>query len=145
MALLVDTSVWSLAFRRDTPAAVPEVAELQRSLQSGELIYITGVILQELLQGFRKPKAHRQIVTHFDSLPIMVPDREDYIRSADLHNLCRSKGVQVGTIDALLAQLCIRHNLEMLSADKDFEHISELTKLKLWREKNDGSDRVLSS
>lgn len=134
MALLVDTSVWSLAFRRDKPGATPEVSELHRALQSGDSIYITGVVLQELLQGFRKPKAHQQIVSHFESLPLLVPDREDYIQSAELHNHCRAKGVQVGTIDALLAHLCIRHDLIMLSTDKDFEYISKLTRLEIWRE-----------
>jgi predicted nucleic acid-binding protein len=40
--------------------------------------------------------------------------------------------VQAGTIDALLAQLCIRHELTMLTADEDFGHIAKHSTLKLW-------------
>ncbi|MBC8056354.1 MAG: hypothetical protein H7Y61_07220 [Rhizobiales bacterium] len=41
--------------------------------------------------------------------------------AAELRNTCRREGIQVGTIDALLAQLCIRHDLTLLSTDNDFK------------------------
>jgi len=132
MSLLVDTSVWSMAFRRDVPAPVREVTELKRALEAGESIYVTGLILQELLQGFTKPKEHKQIIDHFKALPLLVPDREDHIQAAELRNKCRRKGAQTGTIDALLAQLCIRHGLTMLSTDRDFQHISKVVRLSVW-------------
>jgi predicted nucleic acid-binding protein len=40
--------------------------------------------------------------------------------------------VQIGTIDALLAQLCIRHGLTMVTADADFTHVAEHSRLKVW-------------
>ncbi len=40
--------------------------------------------------------------------------------------------IQVGTIDALLAQLCIRHELTMLTTDADFTHMEALP-LQVWR------------
>jgi hypothetical protein len=43
--------------------------------------------------------------------------------------LCRSRGVQAATIDALPAQLCIRHELTLLTTDVDFEHIAKHTSL----------------
>ncbi|MDH3279691.1 MAG: PIN domain-containing protein [Gammaproteobacteria bacterium] len=132
MGLLVDTSVWSLALRRDQPKPTPEVLELKRALLAGDSIYGTGLILQELLQGFTKPKAHKQIVKHFSVLPFLVPDRSDHIEAAEVRNRCRRSGVQAGTIDALLAQLCIRHDLEMLTTDSDFRHISEIVPLQVW-------------
>jgi predicted nucleic acid-binding protein len=49
-----------------------------------------------------------------------------------LKNHCRRNGVQVGTIDALLAQLCIRHDLTMLTTDKDFGGIVNHSTLALW-------------
>ena len=39
----------------------------------------------------------------------------------------------VGAIDALLAQLCIRHDLVMLSTDRDFSRIADWTPLQPWR------------
>jgi predicted nucleic acid-binding protein len=38
----------------------------------------------------------------------------------------------MGTIDALLGQLCVRRELEMLTTDKDFLHIAEVVSLSVW-------------
>ena len=133
MTLFVDTSVWSLALRRDTVPEGPEVRRLQDGLSGGETVHTTGVVLQELLQGFRGPRASGQIIEHFAALPLIVPTRSDHVDAAELHNECRSHGIQVGTIDTLLAQLCIRHDLVMLSTDRDFHHIAGWTPLQLWR------------
>jgi len=132
VGLFVDTSVWSLAWRRDNAPSAPEVSELKRALEAGGSIYATGLVLQELLQGFSRPKAHKQIIEHFSALPLLVPDRQDHIQAADLRNACRRKGVQVGTIDALLAQLCVRHDLVILTTDKDFQQIATLVSLSVW-------------
>ena len=50
MTLFVDTSVWSLAFRRDTVPEVPQVKRLREALVGGESVHTTGIVLQELLQ-----------------------------------------------------------------------------------------------
>ena len=132
MSLFVDTSVWSLALRRDQPAGGAEVGMLVRALESGETLLTTGLVLQELLQGFAGPKSRSQIVERFSALPLIVPDRDDHIDAAELRNRCRRKGVQIGTIDALLAQLCIRHDVTMLTADQDFARVAKHSTLKLW-------------
>jgi predicted nucleic acid-binding protein len=133
VTLLVDTSVWSLAFRRDTESLTPQVAALQSVLSGGEPVVTTGLILQELLQGFAGARARRELVQRFAALPLIVPDRRDYIDAANLRNLCRRAGVQLGTIDALLAQLCIRHDLTMLTTDGDFSMAAEHCALKVWK------------
>jgi predicted nucleic acid-binding protein len=132
LSLFVDTSVWSLALRRDTPSATPEVRELVRALSGGDTIITTGLVLQELLQGFSGPKAKQQIITRFSALPLLQPDRRDHIEAAELRNHCRRGGIQIGTIDALLAQLCIRHGLTMLADDRDFQNVARRSALKLW-------------
>ena len=133
MSLFVDTSVWSLALRRDAPARKPEVGMLIQALERGETVLTTGLVLQELLQGFAGPKSRDQIVERFSALPLIAPDREDHIRAASLRNQCRRAGVQIGTIDALLAQLCVRHDLIMLTADHDFARIAKHAPLKVWK------------
>jgi predicted nucleic acid-binding protein len=131
MNVLVDTSIWSLALRRDAPPASRELDCLRRLLEDGDAIFTTGLILQELLQGFRGPKARKEIIDRFAALPLIVPDRRDHIDAAGLQIKLREKGVQAGTIDVLLAQLCLRHKLSMLSADKDFFHIANQVPLSL--------------
>jgi predicted nucleic acid-binding protein len=133
MTLFVDTSVWSLALRRDGPGNDPHVAALNHALRDGDPVITTALVLQELLQGFAGPKSRDQVLRHFSALPFLVPDREDHVAAAALRNLCRRAGVQSGTIDALIAQLCIRHNLTLLSADQDFEHIARHSDLKVWQ------------
>ena len=132
MTLFVDTSVWSLAFRRDTPSSAPEANALVEALQNGEIVVSTGLVLQELLQGFAGPKARDQILDRFSAVPLLTPNREDHVHAAELRNLCRRRGVQVGTIDALFAQLCIRYDLVMLTADLDFRHIARHSTLEVW-------------
>ena len=132
MNLLVDTSVWSLAFRRDAPPRCPEVTTLAQALGTGGPVFTTGIVLQELLQGFSGAKARDKIVSRFAALPLVVPDRQDHIRAADVRSACRRKGVAVGTIDALLAQLCIRHGFVLLTTDKNFTRIARIRPLKVW-------------
>lgn len=132
MSLFVDTSAWSLLLRRDRPADLPQVRELVRALEAGDRVVTTGLVLQELLQGFSGPKARGQIVDRFSAFPLLAPDRDDHIAAAALRNLCRRRGVQIGTIDALLAQLCLHHELTLLSTDEDFTRVAKLTALALW-------------
>jgi predicted nucleic acid-binding protein len=131
VSLFVDTSVWSLALRRDVPSKSPRVALLARALETTDSVFTTGLVLQELLQGFRGPKAKRAIISRFSTLPLIVPDRDDHVAAAELRNTCRRHGLQVGTIDALLAQLCIRHDLPLLSDDDDFKGIARRSRLRL--------------
>jgi len=130
VAILVDTSVWSLAMRRDEQPNSPELKILIKALDTGEEIYSTGVILQELLQGFTGAKAADAIVERFSSIPMLVPETSDHILAADIRNKSRRKGVQIGTIDALIAQLSVRYKLSLLTADKNFKHMSKAVKLK---------------
>ena len=132
MTLFVDTSVWSLALRRDAPEPTPEVRALTDALQGGDTLVTTGLVLQELLQGFAGPKARKDIISRFAALPLIIPDRRDHIEAAELRNTCRRKGFQLGTIDALFAQLCLRHQLLMLTTDRDFQQAAGLIGLRTW-------------
>jgi predicted nucleic acid-binding protein len=105
---------------------------LVRAIEAGEALMTTGLVLQEILQGFSGPKTRGQILDRFSAIPLLVPDRDDHVRAADLRNHCRRAGLQIGTIDALLAELCIRHELTMLTSDRDFMHIAKHCGLKVW-------------
>ncbi|MEW6691002.1 MAG: PIN domain-containing protein, partial [Pseudomonadota bacterium] len=106
---------------------------LRRALEGGEIVMTTGLILQELLQGFSGPRARKEIIERFAALPLLVADRQDHIDAADLRNRCRRTGIQIGTIDALIAQLCVRHQLTLLTTDKDFDRVASHCQLRVWR------------
>lgn len=133
MALLVDTSVWSLAYRRDAPPDIPEVAALHRALTGGDAVATTGIVLLELLRGFVPERAQEIIRSAFEALVYIEPARDDYIAAAGLANACRRAGVQLGSVDASIAQLAIAGNHVLLTTDKDFLAAAEHTDLRVWR------------
>jgi hypothetical protein len=133
--ILADTSVWSLAVRHDRRIPHPAVDFLDQGLER-EAVLTTGLVLQELLQGLHGPRSRKAIIEGFNALPWLIPQREDYIAAAELRNECRRRGVQIDTVDALLAQLCIANDLTMLTTDNDFTYVARHAPLKLWRASN---------
>jgi predicted nucleic acid-binding protein len=133
VSLLVDTSVWSLALRRGAPPDVPEIRALRGALAGAEIVATTGVILQELLQGVVPERARTQIIEMFAALEYLAPSREDHVAAAGVRNRLRSAGVQVGTIDALIAHLAIAGGHTLLTTDNDFRSASGHISLQLWR------------
>jgi predicted nucleic acid-binding protein len=123
-----------MALRRDAADAedFPHLDALRAALRAGEPIFTTGLVLQELLQGFHGPRQRDRIVERFAALPFLLPDRTDHIRAAEIRNRCRRRGVQIGTIDALLSALCIRHELALLTTDADFARVAAHEPLLLW-------------
>ena len=132
MSLLVDTSVWSLALRRDVEQSAPEVVALRHALLGTDQVFTTGLVLQELLQGFAGPQDQAQLIDRLSALAFLQPVREDHIEAAEVRNSCRRCGVQVGTIDALLIQLCRRNDLTLLTTDQDFQAATKHVEFRLW-------------
>lgn len=132
MTLLVDTSVWSLALRRDAPPDVPHVQMLRRSLEAGEALVTTGLIVQELLQGVLPVRTRTQVADRLGAIGVVQPTRADHVAAAELFTTCRARGVQLGTVDALIAQLCIAYGLTLLTTDQDFDHVRRVVDLPVW-------------
>ena len=62
----------------------------------------------------------------------MVPlERSDYVAAAGLHRTCASAGVTASTVDCLIAAVCIREKMTLLTVDADFQRIARLSPLKL--------------
>ena len=105
---------------------------LRQALADGEDVAATGLVLQELLQGFGRPKSAEAIIERFAAVQMVHPTVADHVHAADIRNRCRRAGVHVSTVDALLAALCIDRGLTMLSADQDFAHIARHVPLDRW-------------
>jgi hypothetical protein len=133
MSLLVDTSVWSLALRRDAPPNVPEVSALRDALAGGDIVATTGVILQELLQGVVPKRTRARITETFAALEYIAATLDDHINAAGVRNTLRAVGVQVGTIDALIAQLAVAGGHTLLTTDADFHRAASHLDLRVWR------------
>ena len=130
MSVLVDTSVWSIALRRDQPPAQREIETLRAAIERGE-VCLLGIILQEVLQGFPSPDRTRRLVEHLSPFPILSLHRGDYIHAAEIRNRCRGKGLTISTIDGQIAAAAINHRCALLTVDRDFTGIARHFPLRL--------------
>ena len=128
---LLDTSVWSEALRRKNNSLKSENTYLYHLIQNEENIFITGVIIQELLSGIKNEKTFLELKEILLNFEIIEPEMEDYIFAANLQNNMSAKGIQATTVDLLLVSIALRRNYYLLSYDKDFTFISKHTELKL--------------
>lgn len=132
MSLLVDTSVWSLALRKKGPADHPAVRRLHEVLHDDNReIYLTGIILQEVLQAFRADTTFQDMRRQMDAFPLLFLDRGQYVEAARLHRLCASKGITASTTDCLIAVAAIVHECRLLTTDKDFSLLAQHSTLLL--------------
>jgi len=128
--ILVDTSVWSLALRRDRVPASREVGALSAAIERGDAC-LTGAILQEVLQGFPDVSRTRRLVDYLAPFPLLALDRADYVYAAEIRNRCRVKGVALTTIDAQIAAAAIDHKCALLTTDRDFDAVARHFPLRL--------------
>lgn len=124
--VLVDTSVWVDFFRgRESPAA----SLLDRLLEEKKVV-LCGTVELELLQGARAGEKSmlRDLLT---ALPYLETERVDFQTAGEFLGDLRSKGFQVPTTDGLIASLCSRHHLSLLTLDKHFDHFHNVKKMKV--------------
>ncbi len=121
MTVLVDTSVWSLAYRRHrwTAAEQEVVDELKRCIQSHQAAMM-GPIRQEVLSGIGNLDRWRILRTTlraFNDLPLVV---EDFENAARFYNQCRAAGIQGSKTDFLVCAVATRHDAPIFTTDGDF-------------------------
>ncbi|NQT60372.1 MAG: PIN domain-containing protein [Bacteroidetes bacterium] len=132
MKVLVDTSVWSLAFRKKslTDEELKIIKELKELIYELRVLLI-GPIRQELLSGISdevKFKNLKEKMRAFDDLEILP---EDYENAAEIFNKCRRNGIQGSQIDYLICSVAKNNNLSIFTTDKDFDNYKEIINLKL--------------
>ena len=133
--IIVDTSVWSLAFRRRSwPGGnVPGVvALLQKLTREKNRVVVPGIVLQELLSGVKDPVQGERIKELMEGYPIVLATQEQHVEAANISNLCRNAGIAAATVDCLIAAQCIMLNGVLLTLDEDYKRISSCCGLRLY-------------
>mgnify|MGYP002068781928 FL=1 len=123
MKVIVDTSVWSLALRRDKQDSPAPVQEL-RHIILGHRVQMIGPIRQEILSGIRSGSQFKKLRKHLESFPDLPILTEDYVTAARFFNHCRSKGIQGSNTDFLICAVAVRNKFSIYTTDKDFELFS---------------------
>lgn len=129
MMVLVDTSVWSRAFRRRAPAD-PSVDVLRRLIIAGRAALV-GPIRQEILSGIREQAVFEQLREHLASFPDEPIVTADYEEAAQCFNACRRRGLQGSNTDFLLCAVSIRRRMPLLTTDDDFARYAKVVPLTL--------------
>lgn len=130
MKVLVDTSVWSRALRVGATRGDPAATRLAGILGKADVV-LTGLILQEVLQGFRKEAELRRVARHMETFSLLQLDREHYVAAARLRHACAAKGVTATTADCQIAAAAIQHRCALFAVDADFDAMAACVPLRL--------------
>lgn len=124
MKVIVDTSVWSLALRRESQINSVPVEELQNLIRDHR-VQLLGPIRQEILSGIRYESQFKKLEKHLEAFPDLGILTEDYVSAARYFNLCRSKRLQGSNTDFLICAVAIRNKFSIFTTDKDFDLFSK--------------------
>jgi predicted nucleic acid-binding protein len=125
--ILVDSSVW-IEFFSSRPGRAS--AELRRMIADADPFALTGIVVQEILQGLTR---HVSEIERYLSLWEMLEPSgvSTYREAATIYRVSRAKGVSLTTIDALIAAIALEHNARVFTLDRDFSRIARITRLLL--------------
>ena len=131
--ILVDTSVLIDLFKGNDNKAVCVFREaIQQQVPFG----ITSLIYQEILQGARTRKEFTLLNNYLSTQRFFHPKDQltSYTGAADIYFSCRKKGVTIrSTIDCLIAQISLEHDLFLLHNDKDFTAMASVIGLQIYK------------
>jgi predicted nucleic acid-binding protein len=130
MNVLVDTSIWSLALRRNSPRGTSAEMELVELVREGRVLML-GAIRQELLSGIRSNEQFKKLRDGLRAFSDLVLEEADYEEAASCFNRCRAKGLQGSNTDFLICAVGIRRNAAVLTTDDDFEGFADVLHLHL--------------
>lgn len=124
--ILVDTSIWIDFFNNKIENQKVEILDsLLKNKQ--KTLFITDIILTEILQGIREDSKYVITKNTMLSLPFVHAKNYDtYIHAVDIYRECRKKGITIRkTIDCLIVAIAIENNLTLLHNDRDFSNIAK--------------------
>jgi predicted nucleic acid-binding protein len=90
---------------------------------------ITNYIFLEVLQGAKMDKEFEVLQEYLGSLPFcdLTEGKLSFEKVAKLNLQCRGAGVTVrSTIDLILVQIALEHDLALLHNDRDFDNIASV-------------------
>ena len=130
MKVIIDTSVWSLALRRNDPEENEYVFELKELIKEVRAQLI-GPVRQEILNGIKSKKQFNLLKEHLRGFEGPEIEIEDYELAAEFFNTARKNGIQASNTDFLICAISKRHKMPILTTDKDFLHFQAVLPIEL--------------
>lgn len=119
--VLIDTSVWSLAFRkRKLTSDDKKLIEYLMFLIRNQYAIMIGPIRQEILSGISDENKFVKLKNALETFSDFHITTEDYETAAEFYNKCRSAGIQGSHIDYLVCSVAHNNDFLILTLDKDF-------------------------
>jgi len=130
--ILIDTSVWSMALRRNKPnEREMQVAEELATLIKEYRIVVIGPVRQELLSGISDLTVFENLKNKISIFTDYLIRTNDYEQAAECANICRKYGIQGSHTDFLICAVAIKNGWEIFSEDKDFLNYQKYLPIKL--------------
>ncbi len=98
-------------------------ADAIASLLETKRLYVTGIIMAELLQGVRSEKEEQYIGKLIDGIDAIELTNKLWIKAGRLSCSLRRKGINLPLTDIAIAAIALEHNLSIFTTDKHFESI----------------------
>jgi predicted nucleic acid-binding protein len=133
MNVLVDTSVWSEALRRQTGAGREDVIHALEGLIGKGLAVLIGPVRQELLSGIRDLNPFNLLKHKLRGFPDIPVELRDYEYAAELFNTCRGTGIQGSRVDMLICAVALNRNSAVFTLDQDFGHYAKAIHVRLFK------------
>lgn len=130
MNVLVDTCIWSLAFRRSASIQT-ERHVLQELILDGRASVI-GPIRQELLSGIKVTAQFELLREKLRSFPDIELLADDFEEAAQFFNKCRSHGIQGSNTDFLICAVAARRGMQIFTSDEDFVRFAKHLPIELY-------------
>jgi len=130
MNIIIDTSVWSLALRRQRTSPSAETRELAELVREGRAAML-GPVRQELLSGVRSDQQFQRLRDHLRVFPDAPLEAEDYEEAASFFNKCRAKGIQGTNTDYLICAVAGQRGFGILTTDTAFSHFARVLPIDL--------------
>ena len=123
MARLIETSLWIDFVRKKSPM------ELKAFIEPWILdanAFICEPVAFEVLRH-ATVKERTQIEQQFSTLPLLKTPGTLWRDAASLGQRCRDRGVNVGSMDLVIAALAHLHKAEIVTFGADYARISEIS------------------
>ena len=118
--VLVDTSVWIDFFRNKETSLRNKVIQILRAGNA----YYTGIIALELYRGSKTKKEISVLDNLFLSIEKITESDETHKEAGLMGFELSKKGITIGTVDLLIAQLCLENDLTLFTLDQHFKNIA---------------------
>lgn len=128
--IVVDTSVW-IDVLNQTPG--PQADHCVALIEAGQPVALTDIVFTEIMQGFGSDVDAARVERHLRGFPILrLQTVDDFALGAELYRTARRAGVTVRrTLDCLVAAVCVRAEVPILHADRDFDLLATCTTLQI--------------